>query len=66
MNSFEKQWDDLMSEHKQDDLKSKVAALDAVKSLADRNDVKTAGDVLEIIKSYREALSVQLKGEKDE
>ena len=49
-----------MCKAKQDDLKSKIAALDAVKALSKRNDVVTSGDVLEIIKSYREVLSVQV------
>ena len=46
-----------------DDNVSKINALDAVLALADRNDVKTASDVLDVINIYREVLSVQFKGE---
>ena len=55
-----------MCKAKQDDLKSKIKALDAVKALSKRNDVVTSGDVLEIIKSYREVLSAQVKGKANE
>ena len=46
-----------------DDNASKINALDAVLALADRNDVKTASDVLDVINIYREVLIVQFKGE---
>ena len=46
-----------------DDKKSKITALDSVIALADRNDVKTAADVIEIINIYKEALEEQVKGE---
>jgi len=46
-----------------DDNASKIKALDAVLALADRNDVKRASDVLDVINTYREVLSVQFKGE---
>ena len=55
-----------MCKAKQDDLKSKIKALDAVKALSKRNDVVTSGDVLEIIERYREVLSVQVKGKANE
>ena len=47
-----------------DDNASKVSALDAVLSLVNRNDVKTASDVIDVISIYREVLAVQFKGEK--
>ena len=46
-----------------DDKKSKITVLDSVIALADRNDVKTAADVIEIINIYKEALEEQVKGE---
>ena len=46
-----------------DDNASKINALDAVLALVNRNDVKTASDVIDVINIYREVLSVQFKGE---
>jgi len=62
----EKDWDAKMAEFKEDDLISKVQALDSLEALIDRNDVKTIKDVKLIMKQYRAVLSVQLKGEIDE
>ena len=58
---------DNLNEVLADDNASKINALDAVLALADRNDVKTASDVLDVINIYREVLkyvisSVRFKG----
>lgn len=59
-NEAIKKYNAVMLESKQADLNSKLAALDGVTALANRNDVVTAEDVLEIIKGYKEVLIVQV------
>ena len=62
MNSFEKQWDDIMSETKTADLESKLTALTAVQDLVATN--KCSYEVA--FQQYKEVLEIQLKARKGE